>query len=322
MSFSIIFFFIILTSVYTLRQSQEENIKVFKEEFIELTRELFDNNSNLFFYNVNNAIDTEKSVDKNAEVVLNSIKKIDPQGQNAIVINIAGQQFLYGKNRPEFGDLINEVSINKILEENLLTQKREFNFDNFNDFLKDSSNTVLPVQINLHIYKEANLIVGYSKTFTTGKVRIQFVQKQNQDLLTSYVRLSLFVIVSTILAVLLLMIFFMRNLIINPLKKIAGGLEQVRNGNLEAKISIDRKDELGQLAVAFNQMTSDLKKTRQEIQDYNTNLEKKIEDRTKELNERAFEAERMNKLIMGRELKMVELKERIKELEAQLAEIN
>jgi PAS domain S-box-containing protein len=47
-------------------------------------------------------------------------------------------------------------------------------------------------------------------------------------------------------------------------------------------------------------------------------LEERVRERTKELEQRNHELEQMNKAFVGREMKMVELKERIRELEQQL----
>jgi uncharacterized protein involved in exopolysaccharide biosynthesis len=46
-------------------------------------------------------------------------------------------------------------------------------------------------------------------------------------------------------------------------------------------------------------------------------LEQWVKERTQELGEKNAELERMNRLFVGREPRMVELKERIKELEKQ-----
>jgi PAS domain S-box-containing protein len=52
-----------------------------------------------------------------------------------------------------------------------------------------------------------------------------------------------------------------------------------------------------------------------ELQKLNEKLEQRVKQRTKELEEKNNELHTMNRLFVGRELKMVELKERIKELE-------
>jgi ABC-type multidrug transport system fused ATPase/permease subunit len=52
-----------------------------------------------------------------------------------------------------------------------------------------------------------------------------------------------------------------------------------------------------------------------EIQTLNEELEQRVRERTRELERRNFELEQMNKAFVGRELRMVELKERISILE-------
>lgn len=52
---------------------------------------------------------------------------------------------------------------------------------------------------------------------------------------------------------------------------------------------------------------------------YAAALEEKVKGRTAELENKISEIERMNRLFVGRELRMAELKEKIKELEGQVA---
>lgn len=61
--------------------------------------------------------------------------------------------------------------------------------------------------------------------------------------------------------------------------------------------------------------TTDRKKVEESLLKLNTELELRVKRRTAELEKKNEELERMNKLFVGRELRMVELKERIRELE-------
>ncbi len=117
------------------------------------------------------------------------------------------------------------------------------------------------------------------------------------------------------LAFLFLFLFLINYSVIRPIKELGRGIEAIRSNNLEYKICVGSNDELGDLASAFNQMSSDLKKSRKELENYNTDLEKKVLGRTRELQARVDELERFHKLTVGRELKMIELKKRIEELE-------
>ena len=86
-------------------------------------------------------------------------------------------------------------------------------------------------------------------------------------------------------------------------------------GNLDVQVDAAGDDEVAVLAHSFNQMVSDLKTSRKELEKYSKDLEKEVEKRTEELNKRVEELEKINRIAIDRELRMIELKKRIKELE-------
>lgn len=59
----------------------------------------------------------------------------------------------------------------------------------------------------------------------------------------------------------------------------------------------------------------ELRKSEDALIKLNEELEQRVRERTKELERRNYELEQMNKVFVGRELKMVELKKRVEELE-------
>ncbi len=71
------------------------------------------------------------------------------------------------------------------------------------------------------------------------------------------------IIGSSILAVLLAMMagFFISRTIVDPILKLKKATVELGKGNLDTRISIDSKDEIGDLADSFNQMVQDLKET-------------------------------------------------------------
>lgn len=64
-----------------------------------------------------------------------------------------------------------------------------------------------------------------------------------------------------------------------PIRKLIAATEEVAGGNLEVKLEIERNDEIGQLARAFNTMTEAVKYTQ-------NNLEHLVSERTAELSEK------------------------------------
>ena len=114
-----------------------------------------------------------------------------------------------------------------------------------------------------------------------------------------YYQLILMIIVSFLLVVGISLL--LTDKVSKYLKKFITVSKQVSSGNLDVKLDINSKDEIGFLAKNFNAMIFSLKKSRIDI-------EKKVLERTKDL-------ENINKYMAGREIKMIELKEKIKKLE-------
>jgi methyl-accepting chemotaxis protein len=95
--------------------------------------------------------------------------------------------------------------------------------------------------------------------------------------------------------------------IVKPIIGLRDAALEISKGNLNTQIKIKSSNEIGQLANSFNHMASELKQSYQ-------GLEQKVGEQTHELNAKVEELGRTNKLMIGRELKMIELKEEIKNL--------
>ncbi|HCN19849.1 MAG TPA: hypothetical protein DIS73_06135 [Planctomycetia bacterium] len=77
-----------------------------------------------------------------------------------------------------------------------------------------------------------------------------------------------------------------------PVKNFIKDIKIIANGNLDHKVNIRSRNEIGQLAAEFNQLTENLKNTLAEKDDYanrlsdlNVNLERKVRERTLALEE-------------------------------------
>lgn len=153
---------------------------------------------------------------------------------------------------------------------------------------------------------------------------------------------------ATILFILSLVFFFtivFTDKIVTPLKTILEGTKEVGKGKVETKIDIKTGDELEELAKEFNKMTFQLKKAQEaleaekvslqikvrarteSLEELAQSLEERVKERTRdlaqkseELEKRVKELEKFHRLVVGRELKMVELKKGVKELKEKLKE--
>ncbi|MHB8908057.1 MAG: ATP-binding protein [Syntrophales bacterium] len=76
---------------------------------------------------------------------------------------------------------------------------------------------------------------------------------------------------------------FIRKMIHNPIKKLNTATQEVANLNLDHKVDINSRDELGDLAYSFNKMTYHLKEANEAIQDWSSQLENRVKEKTGEL---------------------------------------
>lgn len=123
-------------------------------------------------------------------------------------------------------------------------------------------------------------------------------------------------IIATILTTLLYALIFARR-ITTPIKILSATSQKVAGGDYSLRIPkylLDSNDEVGRLANVFNMMLITINAKITEVETGN-----KIVMETKHhLEERNEELEKFNKMVIGRELKMVELKNRVKTLEDEL----
>ncbi|MBA7550341.1 hypothetical protein ES705_42853 [subsurface metagenome] len=96
----------------------------------------------------------------------------------------------------------------------------------------------------------------------------------------TYTLLLIFVI---ILFISIFISNFTSGTITRPLRKLHEGTEEITKGNLDYKVGTPSSDEVGQLSRAFDEMTANLKESKQQLENYSRNLEKKVEERTKDL---------------------------------------
>ncbi len=98
----------------------------------------------------------------------------------------------------------------------------------------------------------------------------------------------------------LIFVFLMSGKFLQPLNEILDTIKSVSVGKLNVSANVNTKDEFGVIASELNKMIENLKRT-------NIEIENRVNKRTEQLNV-------VNSLMIGREKRMVELKEEIKKM--------
>jgi methyl-accepting chemotaxis protein len=115
-------------------------------------------------------------------------------------------------------------------------------------------------------------------------------------------KLILYFIIFVNLIVLSLVYLIYRS-IFKPLARLMEGIDKIISGDFTHEVRVISDDEIGKITTAFNVMTKQMYKT-------NLNVEKQVHERTQEL-------ERINDYMVGREMKMIELKKELNNLSTQ-----
>lgn len=81
----------------------------------------------------------------------------------------------------------------------------------------------------------------------------------------------------------ILLSFQVANPIIRPIQRLTEVTKGLAAGDLSQRAVVDSKDEIGALAAAFNRMAEDLADSKDKIDQYSKTLEKKVQQRTRDL---------------------------------------
>ena len=163
----------------------------------------------------------------------------------------------------------NKYSTNPLMLETLSTNYINFSINNDNQLkIRDSSsnNLTLITPINSTI----NIRGAYVILFSIENSVHAFESKTTNLILISI--LSLFFLIFAFL-------FLLRKTIVKPIINFRDTARIFGKGKLDTRITLTSRDEVGELAEAFNTMAKDLKTSREKIEEYNKILEQLLDQK-------------------------------------------
>ena len=85
------------------------------------------------------------------------------------------------------------------------------------------------------------------------------------------------------LVIVFVLTYLLTRTMIHPLEEMVAATKRIAAGDLDATVKVAARDEIGDLAVAFNNMLRSLKAMNNELQEWGHTLEEKVRERTAEL---------------------------------------
>jgi len=126
-----------------------------------------------------------------------------------------------------------------------------------------------------HIHFKEQKILGFIKADLSLSILDETLKKQ-KIAITAFL-IGFICLLSVVLCTILWKIVSV------PLSMLTHGMKRVAAGELDYVVEIKTKDEMGELAKAFNAMTADLSIAKKELIEWGTTLEKKVEEKTEEI---------------------------------------
>lgn len=148
-------------------------------------------------------------------------------------------------------------------------------------------------------------VFGYYKWFP--EIKSCIVTKQDaSEVLAPLYRLYLYAsgVILLVLVLVGAMVLVIGRKMFAPLQALQTEVQKINAGNYDVRVDVNSGDELAEVGKAFNEMGEKLRVSYR-------GLEAKVAEKTQILNEKVADLEKLNKLMVGRELKMMELKKEL-----------
>ncbi|HZW39010.1 MAG TPA: ATP-binding protein [Ignavibacteriaceae bacterium] len=126
-----------------------------------------------------------------------------------------------------------------------------------------------------HVHEKDKEILGVLDVMMSTQKMDNIIDANIQSTITNAVLLTILISIS--------LIGFITMLVNRPLSQIQKGIGELSDGNLDYKIKVKTKDELGNVAYEFNNMAVKLDTAYKEIKDWNETLNNKVKEKNEEL---------------------------------------
>ncbi|GAB4534684.1 MAG: ATP-binding protein [Thermodesulfovibrionia bacterium] len=126
-----------------------------------------------------------------------------------------------------------------------------------------------------HVHKEGQGMLGFIEADISLAI-LDEAQFRQGLALTGYV-VIFFIVISSLLLIILY------RLVSSPINELAIGMKRVSEGDLDYRVSIKNKDEIGVLRDAFNSMAEELRSARKRLEEWTHTLEDEVKKKTEEI---------------------------------------
>ena len=173
------------------------------------------------------------------------------------------------------------------------------NGEKFYEYTAQTRNKDSESEFERGISEDLSLFSNDSKKAETSPAKLGFVKigislkRIESEIIKTLSIIIIVIVVITIIAIFASCYFVSR--ITKPIREIADTADEISKGDLSKRVEVKSMDEIGLMANNFNTMTSKLNSTITELEQFKVLLEKKVKQRTSDLESSNKELEKANK---------------------------
>ncbi len=126
-----------------------------------------------------------------------------------------------------------------------------------------------------HVHPESQRVLGI--------LDVRLSMAQADAALEASARQMQWGLFATGLAVLLLSFVLLWVFVLRPVRRLRGAIVKAGEGDLTPRVPVRTKDEMGELARSWNEMSGDLQRAREDLEGLNRTLEQRVAEKTRQL---------------------------------------
>lgn len=250
------------------------------------------------------AMAVSKPIRKDGETIGVVVGRVGIQEISKLMVERSG----LGETGETFIVNSSNMVVTELLKEPGLTLKKTLFLPQIRDCLEGKSNFDGEADYN------GDVIFGYWRWFPEIKsclvTKIDRTEALSPIVQTAIILAGVVLLIGVSVGVLG---YVMGKMMMMPLSKLRDEAQKIKGGNFEVEVTVETNDEIGEVALAFNEMAAKLK-------ELYSGLEDRVKQKTIELSNKLEELAGLNATLGKNEAAMMNILEDEKELEKQLAQ--
>lgn len=249
-SFLVLLIAMFFVAIAVTDRSTHSFIDLYKTEPIKEYDKILKDTAQNYFKLIRNEMDQNYDLNQ----LLQFIRETDKVSRSVLVFNLQGELILKHHSNRDLIQLITSHDIKKAYQELAVKEKETYKIDNFEEFYAQKEMKTPYMDVYFMVHKPLNLVICYGKVLYSLSANVKLLERMGRESSQFFSTMILVVIGLVALITIIMLIFFLRMILLQPLAFLMKGVNKIGEGDFDSRLTIHSHDELGILADSINGM--------------------------------------------------------------------